>query len=707
LDTSALDTVITAANAAKVGVEISADGTDVAPGTFWVTQEVNNTLNVAIATATAAKATVTTEQEVTDAVAALDAAVVAYNTAKADGIWTLDTSAIDTVITAANAAKVGVEISADGTDVAPGTFWVTQEVNNTLNVAIATATAAKATVTTEQEVTDAADALDAAVVTFKDSKQEGSEFNLNQVAQDAITHMEENETIAGYEEAYPVADLSYVAGTLTSLYTQAALEGYRDHRNASGGNFDILAGVMNDFARYFKSLNEVDGITIITYGGTDYTWDSGRAGASKYASDGTTLVSVVVSQFVSEVEEAGGDYSGFTFEPFVFTIKGKNLTVVLSSAEWSDILNVFHGEKWPVVWDLHQVAQDAIIHMEENETIAGYEEAYPVADLSYVAGTLTSLYTQAALEGYRDHRNASGGNFDILAGVMNDFARYFKSLNEVDGITIITYGGTDYTWDSGRAGASKYASDGTTLVSVVVSQFVSEVEEAGGDYSGFTFEPFVFTIKGKNLTVVLSSAEWSDILNVFHGEKWPVVWDLDQVAQDAIIHMEENETIAGYEEAYPVADLSYVAGTLTSLYTQAALEGYRDHRNASGGNFDILAGVMNDFARYFKSLNEVDGITIITYGGTDYTWDSGRAGASKYTSDGTTLVSVVVSQFVSEVEEAGGDYSGFTFEPFVFTIKGKNLTVVLSSAEWSDILNVFHGEKWPVSQKYIEIEDAA
>jgi hypothetical protein len=72
--TSAIDTAITAANAAKVGVEISADGTDVAPGTFWVTQEVNNTLNVAIATATAAKATVKTEQEVTDAVAALDAA---------------------------------------------------------------------------------------------------------------------------------------------------------------------------------------------------------------------------------------------------------------------------------------------------------------------------------------------------------------------------------------------------------------------------------------------------------------------------------------------------------------------------------------------------------------------------------------------------------------------------------------------------------
>lgn len=85
LDTSAIDTAITAANAAKVGVVISADGKDVAVGTDWVTQAVNDALVAAITTATSAKSTVTTAQQVTDAAAALDNAVGTYNAAKADG----------------------------------------------------------------------------------------------------------------------------------------------------------------------------------------------------------------------------------------------------------------------------------------------------------------------------------------------------------------------------------------------------------------------------------------------------------------------------------------------------------------------------------------------------------------------------------------------------------------------------------------------
>ncbi|MEH7344318.1 hypothetical protein V7122_10630, partial [Bacillus sp. JJ1532] len=349
-----------------------------------------------------------------------------------------------------------------------------------------------------------------------------SEWNLDQVAQAAKTHMEQNESIGTYEDAYPVAVLSYEAGTLKATYTKAALEGYRDYRNGEGGSFDILAGVMNDFARYFKSLN-LQGVEAITYGGVEYTWDSTRGGASKYVNNGTTLVSAVVSDFVAEVSAAEGNYTDFTFDPFVFTINGQNLTWVLASSEWEVILNVFHGEKWP----LDQVAQAAKTHMEQNESIGTYEDAYPVASLEYAGGTLgtlTARYTKAALEGYRDYRNGEGGSFDILAGVMNDFARYFKSLN-LQGVEAITYSGVEYTWDSTRGGASKYVNNGTTLVSAVVSDFVAEVSAAEGNYTDFTFDLFVFTINGQNLAWVLASSEWEVILNVFHGEKWPVVME--------------------------------------------------------------------------------------------------------------------------------------------------------------------------------------
>ena len=63
------------------------------PAKKWVTQAVNDTLDAAIATATAALDTVTTDQEVTEAADALDAAVVTYNAAKADGTLEVDTTA--------------------------------------------------------------------------------------------------------------------------------------------------------------------------------------------------------------------------------------------------------------------------------------------------------------------------------------------------------------------------------------------------------------------------------------------------------------------------------------------------------------------------------------------------------------------------------------------------------------------------------------
>ncbi|WP_331377423.1 S-layer homology domain-containing protein [Alkalihalophilus pseudofirmus] len=354
-------------------------------------------------------------------------------------------------------------------------------------------------------------------------------------------------------------------------------------------------------------------------------------------------------------------------------------------------------------WNLDDVAQSAKSHMEENETIGTYKNAYPVADLEYVGGlqgTLTATYTKEALKGYRDYRNGADGNFDILAGMMNDFARYFKSLYEQE-VEVITYEGIEYTWDPIRGGASKYVNVNngttTTLVSAVVGNFVTQVSNANGDYIDFTFAPFEFTINGQTLTWVSASSEWEAILDVFHGEKWP----LDEVAQGAKTHMEENETIGTYKNAYPVADLEYAGGLqgkLTATYTKEALKGYRDYRNGADGNFDILAGMMNDFARYFKSLHEQE-VEVITYEGIEYTWDPIRGGASKYVNVNngttTTLVSAVVGNFVTQVSNANGNYTDFAFAPFEFTINGQTLTWLSVSSEWEAILDVFHNEKWP------------
>jgi len=66
-------------------------------------------------------------------------------------------------------------VSEDGTDVPAGTCWVTRENMEALDEAIASAEAAKATVRTRQEVTEAVEDLEAAIKAFNDAKREVQE----------------------------------------------------------------------------------------------------------------------------------------------------------------------------------------------------------------------------------------------------------------------------------------------------------------------------------------------------------------------------------------------------------------------------------------------------------------------------------------------------------------------------------------------------
>ena len=84
----------------------------------------------------------------------------------------LDISPIDAAIEAAKVAKEGITVSEDGTDVPAGTYWVAQADMDALDEAIAAAEAAKESAETQQDVAEAVEALEAAVSTFNDAKQE-------------------------------------------------------------------------------------------------------------------------------------------------------------------------------------------------------------------------------------------------------------------------------------------------------------------------------------------------------------------------------------------------------------------------------------------------------------------------------------------------------------------------------------------------------
>jgi hypothetical protein len=84
----------------------------------------------------------------------------------------LDLTPLENAIQAAIAAKEGVAVSEDGQDVPAGTYWVTQADMDVLDAAIAAAEVAKKTAETQQGVAEAVEALEAAVSTFNDAKQE-------------------------------------------------------------------------------------------------------------------------------------------------------------------------------------------------------------------------------------------------------------------------------------------------------------------------------------------------------------------------------------------------------------------------------------------------------------------------------------------------------------------------------------------------------
>jgi hypothetical protein len=85
-----LSAAIATAGAAKEGVVVNTSAANVLVGTYWVTQAVKTTLESAIATAEAVTQNAsTTQQEVTDAVAALNTAVSTFTNAKSAGTKTV------------------------------------------------------------------------------------------------------------------------------------------------------------------------------------------------------------------------------------------------------------------------------------------------------------------------------------------------------------------------------------------------------------------------------------------------------------------------------------------------------------------------------------------------------------------------------------------------------------------------------------------
>jgi hypothetical protein len=242
-DKTTLTAAITAANAAKDGIVVSVDGTDIFVTIEWVSQEALDTLNAAITTAQAVVDNPTAAPAaIAQAVAALNAAVTSFIDAKEEGTKAADAAALAAAITAANAAKDGVAVSAVAGEVFSGIEWVSQGALDTLNAAItATQTVVDNPAATTAEIIQAVNALNAAAETFKGAKQAGTKaaelalrYDFTNVNNDTIPDLAGGDnpgTLAGGATVNTENSVSY-------MYTGTG-NGYVD---LGGGTGQIITG---------------------------------------------------------------------------------------------------------------------------------------------------------------------------------------------------------------------------------------------------------------------------------------------------------------------------------------------------------------------------------------------------------------------------------------------------------------------------------
>jgi formylglycine-generating enzyme required for sulfatase activity len=175
---TALNEAIAAANAAKTGVAASADGSDVPESGYWASQAAFDDLNAAIGAAQMVSQDPAADQTGVDAaVSALTTATEVFNTAKQPGTKSsvADKTALAAAIGTANAAKTGVAVSADGSDVPMDLYWASQAAFDTLTTAIGAAETTAQDLAAEQaEVEAAASALTSAVNAFKTTARRGT-----------------------------------------------------------------------------------------------------------------------------------------------------------------------------------------------------------------------------------------------------------------------------------------------------------------------------------------------------------------------------------------------------------------------------------------------------------------------------------------------------------------------------------------------------
>ncbi|MDR1175398.1 MAG: hypothetical protein LBK83_08020 [Treponema sp.] len=260
---ASLEAGITAAEADKALVTVSADGNDIVVGKDWVIQDVMDAFTAAIDAAKAVKdSAAATQADVNAALGALNAARTVFNDTKAPGNKTsgFTVAELAELITAASPVLEGAVISAngDGSDVSPSVQWVSAAIWNALDTAINNANSI--TEGSSQGDKDAAyNALNTAKNNFNSAKSPGTKA----VALSGKTYFEQTTKVV-------------FSTTTTSSGTFTVSQAERD----GSGNYILTGGkyTYKNAGSGTYTVNEGNSTVIYTptevqwYSGSGYTW---------------------------------------------------------------------------------------------------------------------------------------------------------------------------------------------------------------------------------------------------------------------------------------------------------------------------------------------------------------------------------------------------------------------------------------------------
>ncbi|ONI46721.1 hypothetical protein AN642_00475, partial [Epulopiscium sp. SCG-B10WGA-EpuloA2] len=319
VDKSALITAIENATTNLSSVPVKENGDELFTYEKWVTQAEKDALNTAIETAKALlELNDKTQDEIDEAVTALNDANTTFNNAKDFGTKTVDIEELKLLISQVEENLEQTKISTNGEDVFIYEKWVTQDVKNTLNnsLIVATSTADNITATPEQ-ITDASINLYNANKIFNNAKQDGtkvvSKTALTIAINNAITNLNSVKVSTDGVDIYTYE--KWVIESERNTFDTAIkdAQSVEQNENATQEEIDSAVTALSTATTFFNNAK---------YYGKKVV--NKEALKTAITASTTTLSSVLVSTDGSDI---------FTYYKWVTQAQKNALLLVLSTAE--------------------------------------------------------------------------------------------------------------------------------------------------------------------------------------------------------------------------------------------------------------------------------------------------------------------------------------------------------------------------------------